>query len=222
MAERRVDPDVETEIGNPAVLWVPIPVDTRATEERVQRFDGWLPKVQPVSRGADHKGDLQPDSAWGISSASATTARTCSLNVLVADEAVMRAVKDAAGEGISFAGRDDHARRFGNPFGTPHGNEMFVSQPRSEWQGVVIQVTPVEEVATRCEADIEHERPRPNHGDRSEQLNGVVEILPQSDLIRVAGLVPGCQLRCLPECDPVTFGAGIPPGARRDQRTRAA
>ncbi len=49
VTERRVDVDVQTEIGNPAVLRMPIPVDTRAAEERVQRDPSRWPTRWPRS-----------------------------------------------------------------------------------------------------------------------------------------------------------------------------
>lgn len=59
MAERTVDLDMQAEGGDPAILRVPIPVDTGATEEWVQRVDRRLSKAKPVAQRADIEGDLQ-------------------------------------------------------------------------------------------------------------------------------------------------------------------
>jgi hypothetical protein len=70
---------MQAEVGDPAVLRVPIPVGTGAAEEWVQRVDRRLPEAKPVAQRADSEGDLQLTPPAGISRALATAARTCSL-----------------------------------------------------------------------------------------------------------------------------------------------
>jgi hypothetical protein len=72
----------------------------------------------------------------------------------------------------------------------PHRRQGSILQARGERIRVVIRVGHVEQISSSWEPDIEAERPWAVDPRSGEQRFGVVEKYPQSNLIRIAGLIP--------------------------------
>jgi hypothetical protein len=72
----------------------------------------------------------------------------------------------------------------------PHRRQASILQARGERVRVVVGVRHIEQIPSSWEPDIESERPWAVDPRSGEQRFGVVEKCPQSNLIRIAGLIP--------------------------------
>jgi hypothetical protein len=71
-----------------------------------------------------------------------------------------------------------------------HRRQAGILQARGERVRVVVGVRQFEQIPSSWEPDIEAERPWAVDPRSGEQRFGVVEKCPQSNLIRIAGLIP--------------------------------